>query len=250
MNLSKHILYSVSILAILVAGCSNPKAVLQSKSDVAIRIKADSLPKNAEAEKLILPYRSSMEAEMNAVLVESDSAIEKGQPESKLGNLVTDICLKRSKVSADFAILNNGGLRTNLPKGQITRGKTFELMPLDNEIVVVTISAQKMLNLLKYVAVSKGVPVSGLRGEILGDSLINVLIVGKAFDPTKNYKVCTTDYLANSGDKMNFFSKPILIETTGYKLRDALIDEFTEIGLAGKHLHPVLDGRLKATLDK
>ena len=50
----------------------------------------------------------------------------------------------------DFCLLNNGGLRTSLPQGNITRRKIFELMPFENELVVVTISKEKMTDLKAY----------------------------------------------------------------------------------------------------
>ena len=73
---------------------------------------------------------------MNEVLVISEEEFpkEKGKPETKLGNLVADLSLEIAKRiyedSVNFCLLNFGGLRTSLPKGEITKGKIFELMPL------------------------------------------------------------------------------------------------------------------------
>ena len=49
-------------------------------------------------------------------------SIDKGKPQSAIGNFVTDLCL--TYVEADICIMNNGGLRTNISKGNITRGKS------------------------------------------------------------------------------------------------------------------------------
>jgi len=234
-----------SALVFTMTSCSVQKTEIISKKDTAIAIKADSIRPNAAVDSIIMPYRKSLELEMNQVLVESEAPIEKGQPESTLGNLVSDICLKRASIAADFAILNNGGLRVSLPKGNITKGRVFELMPFDNEVVVVTISGEKMKELLNYIGSNNGVPVSGLSGTIINGELKDVKIGGNPFDVTRNYRVCTTDYLANNGDKMTFFSNPIQVEKSHYRLRDALIDEFTERGKRGEKLNPKIEGRIK-----
>ena len=232
-------------LSLALASCKTPSVQLVSKADKLLPIKADSLPKDRFTDSIINPYRSALAEEMGKVLVQASEPIEKGLPESKLGNLVADICRKRCSIPSDFCILNNGGLRVALPQGAITKGKVFELMPFDNEIVVVTISGEKMKDMFAYIATNKGIPVSGISGKLSSESVTEVKISNEPFDPNKNYRICTTDYLANNGDKMSFFAKPIQIQTTGYKLRDALIDEFTQLGLSGKSLNPALDGRLK-----
>ena len=235
---------SFGLLSIL-PGCKSGSVQLVSKEDKLISIRADSLAIDRVTDSIIQPFRQTLAQEMNKVLVNADFPIEKALPESSLGNLVTDICRKRCSLPSDFCILNNGGLRVALPQGAITKGKVFELMPFDNEIVVVTISGERMKELFEYIATNKGIPVSGLKGRLLSNGMTEVYIGDQAFDPSKNYRICTTDYLANNGDKMSFFSKPILLETTGYKLRDALIDEFTQLGLEGKSLNPRTDGRLR-----
>ena len=234
-----------ALLTFCVNSCKTPSVRLLSKTDVPITVTADSLSIDQATDSLIKPYRAALAGEMEKILVQATEPIEKGLPESKLGNLVSDICRKRCTIPSDFCILNNGGLRVALPAGPVTKGKVFELMPFDNEIVVVTLTGLKVKEMFTYIAANKGVPVSGLSGQLTSDGLSKVQINGVGFNENSNYRVCTTDYLANNGDKMTFFANPIQLQTTGYKLRDALIDEFSQIGQSGKSLNPILDGRLK-----
>ena len=93
----------------------------------------------------IAPYKSGMDKTMNEVLNTSDVAMTKDVPEGLLGNFVADLILKKANdyyapddgAKVSICILNNGGLRTPLPKGDITRGKVFELMPFENEMVFI-----------------------------------------------------------------------------------------------------------------
>jgi 2',3'-cyclic-nucleotide 2'-phosphodiesterase (5'-nucleotidase family) len=211
-------------------------------------------PEDESIKALIDPYKSVLDNEMNEVLIISTSEAVKGQPESTLGKLIADITLwesnnilkKKDLPLADIAMLNNGGLRTSLPSGKITVGKIFELMPFENEIVVLTITGEKALGLLNYIAKSNGQPLAGATLEIKDEKPENILIGGKPFDATKSYRVVTSDYLAGGGDKMRFFSEPLSYQVLNIKLRDAIINYMRAENKKGNSLNPKTDGRIKS----
>ena len=82
---------------------------------------------------MVTPYKSKMDSIMNEVLGTSDQALLKGLPEATLGDFVADAVLKKTNdayipsdnIKADICLLNNGGLRSQLPKGKITLGNVF-----------------------------------------------------------------------------------------------------------------------------
>ncbi len=203
--------------------------------------------------KMINPYKVEMEKIMNEVLVYSNTALLKGVPESNLGDFVSDAVLKKTNDKykpsnnhpADICLLNNGGLRGQLPKGNITRGNAFELMPFENSIVVLTLSGKKTKQLFEYIVESNGAPFAGATVKAKGKKIVEVKIHGQDLDSTKTYKVCTSDYLATGGDKYNFFKNPIKIDTVNYKLRDAIIDYMVDEKRKGATLNISIDGRIK-----
>jgi 2',3'-cyclic-nucleotide 2'-phosphodiesterase (5'-nucleotidase family) len=129
--------------------------------------------------------------------------------------------------SADLLILNRGGIRTNIAKGPITLRNMFEIMPFENTLLVVTLSPEKMKEMLEYMRVSGGHPISNMKLEIVNNQFKNITIAGEKYDPSKDYKVVTTDYLQHGGDRMNFFLNPVKIDSLNYLMRDAMIDYFT-----------------------
>jgi 2',3'-cyclic-nucleotide 2'-phosphodiesterase (5'-nucleotidase family) len=143
-------------------------------------------------------------------------------------------------------MLNNGGLRTSLPEGNITVGKIFELMPFENDMVVLTLSGSKTRGLMNYIAKSNGQPVSGLSMNIINEKPKQVMIGGQEFDSLKTYRIVTTDYLASGGDKMRFFSEPISYQTLNTKLRDAIMNYMRDENKKGNMLNPKTDGRIKS----
>lgn len=247
----KKLLIVTALITQLFACQSSVK--VSSIQPSSIQINANSAEDEA-IKNLIEPYKSVLDNEMNEVLVKSSAEAVKGQPESSLGNLIADITLhqcnqilqKKNLPLADICMLNNGGLRTSLPQGNITVGKIFELMPFENDMVVLTLSGSKTLGLMNYIAKSNGQPVSGLSMNIINEKPKQVMIGGQEFDSLKTYRIVTTDYLASGGDKMRFFSEPISYQPLNTKLRDAIMNYMRAENNKGNMLNPKTDGRIKS----
>jgi 2',3'-cyclic-nucleotide 2'-phosphodiesterase (5'-nucleotidase family) len=232
--------------------CSSPPKLINKE---ALPVKLTEQYKDQEdkdIKKFILPFSDSLGKTMNEVLITSAQPLTKDQPESLLGNFVADIVFKRAYEKykqmggdkIDMCVLNNGGLRTSLPEGNITTGKLFELMPFENEMVVLSLSGEKMQDLFNYIAATGGVPVSNIKLGIRDARAHSIKINKEEFDINKSYKVLTSDYLSTGGDKMNFFKDPLKTEVIKYRIRDALIDEMRIQGSLGKKLVVNLDGRI------
>ena len=201
----------------LFLACS-PEYKLQSYSDKLIKIEAEL---DSSILSIINPYQLEIEDQMNEVLTYTKNNLTKGKPQSTIGNFVTDLCLDYA--DADICIMNNGGLRTNIDIGPISRGKIYELMPFENELVILELNKNDYMGLLQYIVQRGGEPFSGIKitidnkGQIISNSWpVN-------FELGEKVKVLTSDYLANGGDKMSFFKNKKQYKI-GIKLRDAIID--------------------------
>lgn len=166
---SKSFFLSIIVTAFL--SCSSPPKLINKE---ALPVKLSEQYKAAEDENIksfILPYADSLSKTMNEVLIVSAQPLTKEQPESLLGNFVADIVFKRGNEKykqmggdkIDMCVLNNGGLRSALPAGNITIGKLYELMPFENEMVVLSLKGEKMQELFNYIAATGGVPVSNIK---------------------------------------------------------------------------------------
>ena len=142
--LRKTLKYSL-LISIVFNLISCQPSVYQKTTNSSIQVNENS-PSSTKAKEMINPYKEKLEAEMNEVLIISAEEFpkERGKPETNLGNLITDLCFNHAAWKLyqdsiidkpDFCLLNFGGLRTSLPKGEITKGKIYELMPFENELV-------------------------------------------------------------------------------------------------------------------
>ena len=81
-----------------------------------------------------------------------------------------------------------GGLRNILPKGDITVGEIFEILPFENSLCVLTMKGTDMKRLFKAIASLHGEGVSGIRMEISKEGeLLNVTIGGQPVKDDQSY---------------------------------------------------------------
>lgn len=197
-------------------------------------------------------YKNIHDAQMNEVISYCDEPLIKDQPEGNLGNFVSDCVFKRAgaffageNTKVHAALFNNGGLRVSLPQGEITKGKMFELMPFDNEVVMITLDGQSFYKMLCFVAEKGGMPVAGIRMEITAKKKpANVKINGADLDTTASFNVITSDYLAEGGDNMVFFRDAKKKVFTKLKIRDILIDYCRELKKQNQTILVKTDGRI------
>lgn len=189
----------------------------------------------------IKPYKDKMVTEINTIISYTPKNLTRtdGKLQSSLGNLLADLCYRRANPifnkaegkNIDFALFNYGGIRAGINRGNVTNKHAFELMPFENNLVIVELSGAKIQELISYfIAENIAHPLSEqVKLTLFQDNTYELLINKKKFDTTKNYFVLTSDYLQNGGDRMTFFKNPISICKTEYKLRHAIIDEFKSL---------------------
>lgn len=202
---------------------------------------SDTLQQPSEIENYIKPYREHINNDLNNVLAYCPETLDKrtGKWQTKIGNLLSDVTLAlgnrvfktRESKNIDICLLNSGGIRSVLPKGNITARNAFEIMPFENSLVVIALKGEQIKELVDYfIAEKKPHPLSGMSFTIdKNNAAKSILIQGKALDREKIYYVGTNDYLSNGGDNMTFFAKGVQKFDLNYKLRDILIDYFKEV---------------------
>jgi 2',3'-cyclic-nucleotide 2'-phosphodiesterase (5'-nucleotidase family) len=243
----QKIKFLVGVLSISVLAACSPKfqVVKTEKKLIAI---TENLRQDSSILAYYRPYKKQLDSIMNDVVAVSTKEIQKGSPESPLGNFFADamyVSAKKQNIDFDLAYTNSGGLRNPLPEGNIYRYKIFELMPFENALVTVKFTGADMQNFFDYVAAGGGDPISGARFTIDNKKAVDISINGKSFDSSKEYVVLTSDYMANGGDGGAIFYKNIARKDYTYKLRDALLDYLADLQENGKKLNPVNDGRIK-----
>ena len=208
--------FTIHLALLLLFSCTTTYNIQSSDSNITeVKANADS-----SILAIIAPYQKGIESEMNEILTYSKIRLTKKGAESLLGNFVTDLCLNYS--DAHMCVMNNGGLRSIILKGQITERDIFKVMPFENELVILNLHKDEFYQMLKYVTKRGGEPVGGIKIFQNNDTIIYSLN-NKISTHEDSISVLTTDYLANGGDKMSFFNQKVQ-KKLNLKLRDAIIN--------------------------
>jgi len=207
------------------------------------------IPADSAYIKYYSPYQQQLEAEMNRVVGYTDVDLTKPSdaPETLLGNFFADALLAEGRKhypNAEFSFGTKGGLRTELQQGNITVGLLFELMPFENELVVLELPGQSVQQLAQFIASTGGQPVAGIRMKTKDGKPVDIEIAGKPIDLSRTYTLVTYDYLANGGDNSRGLEKPSKRIDLGKKVREALIDYVSQQTKEGKNINTQLDGRI------
>lgn len=236
----KHHLYkgiSVFLVALVLAGCQRSWQASPSfaETNVAVdkNVEVDSL-----AEATIAPYRQQVTSKMTEVIGTSESELRKAEYESPLGNFVVDLMLEQARKMTDEPVhlttTTNGGLRVPIPKGEVTVGNAFELMPFENELLLLTLDGPTMQELFNFAATTRIAPIANATYTVQNGKATNIMIDGKPFNPQQTYNIVTSDYLAGGGDNMAMLNKAIKKEKLGLMMRDAIITHIRELTVQGK----------------
>jgi 2',3'-cyclic-nucleotide 2'-phosphodiesterase (5'-nucleotidase family) len=224
---------------LFVSACSTTNLQVTKIEGKLIPIASENR-ESSEISKFIQPYKEHIDKDLSTVLAFAPETIDKnGAWQTPMGNLFSTVVFekgnpifkKRENLSIDIVLLNHGGIRTIIPKGNVTARTAFEIMPFENSLVVIELKGEQIEDLLNYfITEKKPHPLYGMTFTIGKDNdAKDILIQGKSFDKNTSYFVGTNDYLANGGDNMIFFKKRIHKYDLDYKLRNILIDYFTDV---------------------
>lgn len=188
---------------------------------------------------------------MQKELIYCEDDLYKKLPTGSLGSMFCDVLLNyaynlNTEPKPDFCLMNHGGLRIPfIPKGIITVNTAFELMPFENELVIVTLEGIYCKKLFESIAIAGGAPVSGLKMTITpNQEAKNILINNAEFDENKTYHILTSDYLANGGDKADALTQAIQVKSLNIKIRDAFISQLQKMHHQGLTIKATNDERI------
>lgn len=241
----KNFSVPVLILLFFLTACSQ-KIYQVQQADYQENISiSDQLEADETVVALIAPYKRELQETMDKVISYTPIDLHRDGYNSPLANLNCDMVLaeanliyqKKHQRNIDICVLNWGGIRRTFTAGDLTVRNVFELMPFENEVVVVTLSGEKIPELMRFMSNSAvGHPLSGI--QFVSNDENSIRINGEKLDPKRNYTIVTNDFLQKGGDQMKFFDNPVSAENLGIKQRDLMMNYF------GKH------DTLRVNLDK
>lgn len=244
MNISVRLSFlSLGLLSVVLLGsCARQQAHITAVETSMIEVNStlDAI-QDSDYLAYLQPIKENLESQLNVKLGYAPEEMLRDRRDSKLLNwscdVLADCARKYYDGEVDFAVVNAGGLRCDWAAGDITFRSVFELMPFDNELVILTLSGAELYELAENCVaqdgqgVSKEFHVTGLNRQVE-----QVLLNGQPIEHERQYHVATSDYLSGGADGLSaltHFSDRVM---TGKKIRDLYIEYIAE--------HPTVEAKL------
>jgi len=167
---------------------------------------------DVKAERIVASYRDQLKTFFARVVGETSvdlARIDSG--ESLIGDAVTDAM--REATGADVAFAGSEGIRTGIPKGQITAEQVFSLLPSDDVLMTMDLTGKEMLRVLERGALEMGVlQMSGIRVFYKitgpeGSRVLGVNVGNRPLEMEKVYRVTVNGFLAAGGYRFVAFKE-------------------------------------------
>jgi len=241
---------SLLIILVLIFSCKE-EIYLNKIEGKRLKIN-ETLASDSAMEKYIEPYRKNVNRNLDSVISYAPETYSKkdGNLNTAIGNLMADAVFseanpvfnKRTGQNIDFVILNHGGIRSMIPKGNITTRTAYNVMPFENSVVVVELKGKQINQMLTYLSKAKRAHPLSNQIKIEVDANYNVVsatISNQEVLEDKTYFIATNDYLYNGGDRMTFFHPNDSLHVLDFKIRNVLIDYFKK----NDTISPIIDNR-------
>lgn len=170
--------------------------------------------------------------------------------ESALGNLIADA--QRVATDAQISFMNPGGIRTDLPGGEVSWGALFAVQPFANDLVSMDLTGAQIKTLLEQqwsdgatrLLKPSGIRYSWSASRPLGNRLIEMRdAAGVPIDPAATYRVTVNSFLAGGGDNFTLLTEGTN-RVVGPVDLDALVDYIESLA---QPFTATVEGRIQRT---
>lgn len=222
----------------LAFSCSSPVDYQLSYTWSPVEINTE-VAESEQIEAIISPYRVKMDSMMGEVIgYAAHDLTTEGAYESTLGTFVTELLVKQSMLSfdqkVDVAIMNHhGGLRAPINQGAITLGEVFEVMPFENETILLEIPGDSLTKVIQFIGQSGRSMIWPASFQVSESGVSNILVNGQDVEPEKIYILSVSDYLANGGSGFYMLKDLKRVALEPVKIRDMIIQEIRQQSAKG-----------------
>lgn len=202
----------------------------------------------AKVARVVMDAQPEM-ARVKDVIAYSPVAMTVTYPESALSDWYVDIV--RNKVAqlsgreVHIGVCNFGGIRVDMPEGNVILDDMLSMFPFKNYLVYVEHKGSTIRRMLEKMASGRFQVLSGVRVVAENGKLVSVEIAGEPLDDEMVYSVATISFLLDGGDGLALRKDSLdMIEFRDVDVIDAVLEYVYAETEAGRPLTYSTDGRV------
>lgn len=202
----------------------------------------------ARTARIVLDAQPEM-ARVKDVIGYSTEAMSAQYPESALSNWFIDILMKKTEALAGkevhVGITNFGGIRIDMPQGDIILDDMLSMFPFKNYLVYVEHTGKQIRNILESMAADRFQVLGGVRVVAEDGKLVSVEIDGEPLDDEKVYGLATISFLLGGGDGLALDRDAVSVTVfEDVAIIDAVLEHVNAETAAGRPIEYKADGRV------
>ena len=174
--------------------------------------------------------------------------MERNYPESPLSNWYIDALIKQSEIvfgkKVHIGVGNFGGIRVDMPKGEVILDDILSMFPFKNSVVYVEHKGSVIRRILAEMAATRFQVLGGVRIVAENGKLVSVEVDGEPLDDAKVYGLVTNSFLLYGGDGLFLANDALSLTDTGVNLCDVMLDYLKSEANAGRQIVGSSDGRI------
>ena len=188
-------------------------------------------------------------ARVKEVVGYSVNAMEAEYPESALSNWFIDLLMKKTETLAGkkvhMGITNFGGIRADMPQGQVLLDDILSMFPFKNYLTYVEHTGKQIRTILETMAADRFEVLGGVRVVAEGGKLVSVEIAGEPLDDDRVYGVATISFLLEGGDNLSLAKNAVSVTIyDDVSISDAVLEHIKAEKEAGRPIEGKVDGRV------
>lgn len=141
---------------------------------------------------------------LKQVIAHSAAEMNQKQPDGNLSNWIVDHIMEDvASVTGrrvDVGIINSGGIRVDMPKGDVLLDDIVSMFPFRNYLCYVALRGSDLAGVFAGMAATRVQPFGGARLVVKDGAVDTLLVGGKPIDPDRVYGLATIDFLLDGGD--------------------------------------------------
>lgn len=202
----------------------------------------------ARTARVVLDAQPKM-ARVKDVIAHSKEEMVVSYPESALSNWFIDILMAKvgnlTGKKVDIGIGNFGGIRIDMPKGDVILDDMLSMFPFKNQVVYVEHSGKQIRKILEGMAARRFEVLGGVRVVAEDGKLVSAEIGGEPLDDEKTYGMATISFLLTGGDGLALADNALSISIfEDVDIIDAVLEHVYAETAAGRSIGYNTDGRV------
>ena len=202
----------------------------------------------ARTAKAVLKAQPKM-ARVKDVVAHATGSWDKGYPESELSNWLIDIMIAKTAAisgkSVHMGVTNFGGIRADMPQGDVILDDLLSMFPFKNYLVYLEHKGSTIRRIIEEMATTRFQVLGGVRVVVKDGKVESIEIGGEPLDDNKVYGLVTVSFLLHGGDGL-FLANDALSMTEYHDVNviDAVLEHVYAETAAGRSLEYKKDGRV------